>query len=373
MGKKVIVAGNVCLDITPKFLGGKFANINDVLEPGKLVEMGGVTLSSGGVVSNTGLGMKLLGADVILMGKLGNDAFGNMLIDIFSKKGAAEGLIVREDAATSYSIVLAIPGIDRIFLHSPAVNNEFYADDLSDETLKKANLFHFGYPTIMRSMYIDNGKELVDMLTKVKKAGCAVSLDMAAIDPNSEAAKVDWKRILKNTIPLIDFFVPSIEELCYMLDRKRYEEWKRRAVGRDITSFISLEEDIRPLADKCFELGAKVLLLKCGEKGMYLRSAGKEKIEGISDRLALDKSAWADIDIFEKSFVPDKVASATGAGDTSIAAFLTSILNEESPHMCLKLAAATGACCVSEYDALSGLKPLEELKERISRGWAKIE
>ena len=56
-------------------------------------------------------------------------------------------------------------------------------------------------------------------------------------------------------IPLVDFFVPSVEELCFMLDRERFQEWQERAAGRDITEILDVEKDIRPLADRCMELG----------------------------------------------------------------------------------------------------------------------
>ena len=69
--------------------------------------------------------------------------------------------------------------------------------------------------------------------------------------------------------------------------------------------------------------------------------------------------------------VPDRILSGTGAGDTSIAAFLTAMLSGEDPEMCLHLAAAAGASCVAAYDALGGLCSLEELKERIEAGWEK--
>ena len=80
---------------------------------------------------------------------------------------------------------------------------------------------------------------------------------------------------------------------------------------------------------------------------------------------------WSEKEIFEKSYVPDRVRSGTGAGDSSIAAFLTAMLEGCEPEEALHLVAATGACCVTEYDALGGLKPFDELRAKIAAGWAK--
>ena len=62
--KKVIAAGHICLDITPVFPDAKTGRLEDVLSPGKLVEMKEADVHTGGSVANTGLAMKLLGADV---------------------------------------------------------------------------------------------------------------------------------------------------------------------------------------------------------------------------------------------------------------------------------------------------------------------
>ena len=70
--------------------------------------------------------------------------------------------------------------------------------------------------------------------------------------------------------------MPSVEELCYILDKECFYEWQRRAVGRDITEILDVDKDIKPLADKCMRYGAKVLLIKCGAMGMYYRTAEKE-------------------------------------------------------------------------------------------------
>ena len=80
-------------------------------------------------------------------------------------------------------------------------------------------------------------------------------------------------------------------------------------------------------------------------------------------------SSWCGRESFEASYRQDKVLSGTGAGDTCIGAFLSMILRQERPEDALHLAAAAGALCISAYDTLSGLKPLEEMKKMIDQGW----
>ena len=142
-------------------------------------------MHTGGSVANTGLAMKILGADVTLVGKIGNDAFGDMILNILRQYDAAEGMLRSDSFSTSYSVVIAVPGIDRLFLHNPGANNAFRADDIPDGVLKDAVLFHFGYPPIMKAMYEYDGAELVKLMKRVKAAGAATSLDMAAVDAAS--------------------------------------------------------------------------------------------------------------------------------------------------------------------------------------------
>ncbi len=248
---------------------------------------------TGGSVANTGLGLKFLGADVSLMGKVGADPFGDMVRNSLRQYQADKGMIIAEEESTSYSVILAIPGVDRIFLHNPGANDTFRASDISEEALQETALFDFGYPPLMRKMYQKNGKELCQLLQKAKKAGAATSLDMSSIDADAEAGKADWAEILKRIIPYVDFFVPSVEELCYMLDRERFASWQEMAGGQDVTEILDIEKDVRPLAEKCMELGAKVLLIKCGARGMYYRTAAGEKIAQIGRRVHLSVDDWA--------------------------------------------------------------------------------
>jgi len=371
--KKVIVAGHICLDITPIFPNKTVAHLTDILSPGKLLNVEAADVHTGGCVANTGLAMKILGADVTLMGKIGADAFGDMVRSVLRKYNADSGLLIINGETTSYSVILAIPGVDRIFLHNPGANNTFSAEDIPRDVLDETALFHFGYPSLMASMYENEGKELVNMMKFAKEAGAVTSLDFASIDPNSAAGVVDWDEILKRTLPYVDFFVPSVEELCYMLDRSRFYEWQERAAGRDITEILNIERDVIPLADKCMAFGARGLLIKCGASGIYYRTADKGKFDPLCQKLQLDVDEWAGKEGFENSYIPQKVLSGTGAGDTSIAAFLTAMLEGYSLEKTMHLTAATGASCVETYDALSGLKSFEKLQAKIDAGWTKNE
>jgi len=368
--KKAVVAGHICIDITPAFPQKDIRQVSEVLTPGKLIQMDGVNINTGGAVANTGLALKHMGVDVSLMRKIGEDAFGGLVLNYLEKYDAKEGMIISADSDTSYSVVLAIPGIDRIFLHNPGANQTFSFEDLDFSVIGKSSLFHFGYPTLMKKMYQDQGMELGRILKKVKEMGVAVSLDMAALDPESEAGQAEWDKILAEILPYVDFFVPSVEELCYMLDKERYESWQKKADGRDITEVVTMA-DIVPLGQKVMNWGAKVVLIKCGAAGIYYRTAEVSQMEGLCTELNLSLKSWTGKEGVEPSFVPEAVISGTGAGDTCIAAFLASVLKEYDLEKSLQLATAQGACCVAAYDALSGLRTLEQLEEKIQTGWKK--
>lgn len=370
MSGTIISAGHICLDITPVFPAAVEGQpIHELLQPGKLLAMEAADVHTGGSVANTGLALKLLGNDVALMGKIGRDAFGEVVKSIVSFYGAG-GLIEDGNSSTSYSVVLAVPGCDRIFLHNPGANDSFSDADIPENALQDAVLFHFGYPPLMKRMYAENGIELVRIFRRMKEKGIATSLDLAAVDPRSEAGRADWRSILSGVLPYVDFFEPSFEELCFMLDRERYLRLNGR--GGDITDGLDVQAEALPLAAELIGMGCRAVLIKCGTSGMVYKTAGREAFRKIGERLSVDARVWADGEGIQPCFRAETVRSGTGAGDTSIAAFLTAVLRGYGPAECAALAAAEGACCVTEYDALSGLKSIEELDERIRSGWRTI-
>lgn len=369
--KQVICAGHICLDITPAVATEeKYDDISEYLSPGSLVPVREAEIHIGGSVGNTGSAMRKLGADVRMMGKVGDDEFGKLITGRIGDGGDCSELITTKGVPTSYSVILAVPGIDRVILHNSGANDTFAMSDIDLDVVKDACLFHFGYPTLMKEFYQNDGRDLVRMFRAVKKLGTATSADMALISEDSAAARADWETIIRKAVRYIDIFAPSAEELAFLIDRPRYYEWKRKADGRDVTTVIS-EKDIHPLAEKLLGWGAKVILIKCGAAGLYLRTAEKENLRRIGGDLGEYMTEWADIEHFELCYKPRRVVSGTGAGDTCIAAFLCAVLEGCSWMEAVQLAAATGASCVEEYDTLSGIKPFAVLRDKIARGWEK--
>lgn len=363
MRKKIIVAGHISYDITPQLDKDMGKNLSKILKPGKLVNVGKAVAVNGGSVNNTGMALHKFGADVVLMAKVGDDEFGHSIRKKCEEKGAKTCFIEAKNEDTSYTIVLAPPGFDRSFLHFPGTNDTFKFSDLDMDKVRKGYLFHFGYPTLMAGFYENNAKDLIEMYKSVKKEGLITSLDVAAVDPDSKAGKLDWEEILRQVLPYVDIFEPSFEELLCMVDKEGYRKLLERAGEEDVCICLSLEKDIIPAAKKVMKFGASVLLIKCGAAGMYLCTS-----DDASKKLGLC-SEWDNFSYFQKSFKPDRIKSAIGAGDTAIAAFLYGIINNYKPKKAIEIAAATGAMCITEYDTFSGLLTIDELEARINRGW----
>ena len=372
--ERIVVAGHLCPDLTPKFRETPAGSIGEILVPGKLVDVGACVVSTGGSVSNTGLALRGLGVDAVLMGKIGDDGFGSLIQEKLTEYGlpgtSGGGVIVAPGEETSYTIVIAPPGIDRVFIHNPGANDTFVAGDVKYDVLEGAAIFHFGYPPLMEKMFADGGAELTEIFRRSRDTGVTTSLDMALPDPDSPAGRVDWAAILEKTLPFVDLFLPSIEETAFMLDRDGFLA-KREEAGRRGVDIVELftGEDYSHFASTLTGYGAGVVALKSGARGIYVRTA---KSHAFGRAKPGDVSNWADRELFCPSFAVDRVVSATGSGDCAIAGFLAGFLRGETVERTVSVAAACGRLNVQVHDAVSSIVPYEELGPLMA-GWSRAE
>jgi sugar/nucleoside kinase (ribokinase family) len=353
-----VIAGHLCLDIIPDLSAHAAGRFDEVFQPGKLVNVGAASISTGGAVSNTGLAMHRLGIDTRLLAKVGADQLGQVIRQIVASHAPqlANAISSSAETSTSYTVVINPPGCDRCFLHHPGANDDFCADDVRDEDLRDARLFHFGYPPLMAGMFADKGVRLTEIFRRVKDLGLTASLDMALPDPDSPAGRAEWFTILKNTLPYVDIFLPSLDEILYML-------------GRNTKAPLSAQL-LHEVSDELLAMGAKMVGLKLGERGLYLRTASADVLQNMGRARPSDLTAWANHENWFPCFQVT-VVGTTGSGDATIAGFLAALLRDMSPAQAMTVALAVGACNVEAPDALSGIRSWEETLQRINAGWAR--
>ncbi len=354
MAKSAVVAGHICLDMIPQ------VDHHFDLVPGRLYEVGAPTMATGGAVSNTGMTMHILGTPVTLMGKIGADSFGDIVLNVIAKRapGLEKGMTIDKGSVTSYTTVINIPGIDRIFLHCPGANSTYVSADVKWDAVAKADLFHFGYPCFMAGTYAEGGKELKAMYAKAKELGVTTSMDPGMPDANGPAGKVNWKQLLKELLPNLDVFMPSADELLYMICPERFGQ------GDNLTT-----ADLKFLSDELLGMGAAVAAVKMGSRGMFIGTASKERLAAMGRGKPEDLDDWANRQMVFPCYKPTKFMGATGAGDSSIGGFLSAMLRGLKFEDAGLFAAAVGASNVEAADSLSGIRDWGTTMARINAGW----
>jgi sugar/nucleoside kinase (ribokinase family) len=350
---EVAVAGHICLDVIPTFV----AQTQRALQPGTLVKVGPAQFAPGGTVANVGLSLHRLGCRPQLVGRIGDDTFGTTLLGLLREhdERLVTGMRIAAGETTSYSVVINPPGIDRTFLHCPGANDHFGAADVELDWAGIRAL-HFGYPPLMERIVAHDGAELALLLANARAHGVTTSLDMAWPDPESAAGRLDWVALLQRCLPQVDLFMPSAEELVFMLDREHSQEPWHLA-------------QIDALAERCLQLGAAIVVVKLGDQGLLLRSTvNLSRLQTAGAAIAANAAPWRGRHLWAPCFTA-KVAGTTGAGDATIAGFLLALLAQMNPLDALTHAVAVGACSVEATDATSGIPRWEAVQTRIAAGW----
>jgi len=352
----VVVAGYLGVDLLPEFPEDHSVPFAELFRPGKLIETGPLRISLGGAVANTGLALQRFGKRVLLNGLVGQDGLGDTVLQLLGAHDAEAGVRRTDAAETAYGIVIAPPGVDRMFLESTGCNRVFSCDDVDFDAVARSRLFHLGYPPLMERLFLDNGVELERIFARARECGAITSLDMALPDPDTPAGQADWQQILERTLPHVDVFLPSIEELFYMLDRPRFEKCAAMA-DDDIVGAIP-DNAYRELGERLLALGTKIVAIKAGHRGLYLLTGDAE---GVVDRDWSRRTLRIEAAPVEES----RMKNACGAGDAAIAGFLAALLDGLTIDQAGRLAAVAGRDSLYGSDTLEGLRDWDRMLEEL--------
>lgn len=368
---EIVAAGHTCLDLIPAFtIEGKVDKMTDVLVPGKMINMGNCVVVGGGPVTNAGVSIRRLGIKTELIGKVGDDDFGKQIIRWYEEhEGHFKGIHMVKGESTSYTIAICIPGIDRFYLHHCGANDTFCYDDMDFDLVGRSKLMLFGYPPWMKKIYDNTGAELTKILKKTKELGTTTVLDLSLPDVNSPAGQADWKAILTDWIPLSDIMVPSAEEIFYFLYKEKFLEKKAKLGPKESVLDHMTVKEISDLGKDMIKMGTPIAMVKCGCRGLYVRTGDKDQLKKLGAAGCKDLDNWANRELWFPVYQEEKFVGALGSGDSAIAGFLSAFVREHTVESCLRYANAAGSMNVTVPDGLTWNKGFDDLTRRIKAGW----
>lgn len=371
VGKKIIVAGHICLEVTPDPSSVPEESYESLFQPGQAIPSEGVKLAVTGSVPNTALALHQLGVLVSLIGKIGYDEYGRVIQDILRQESPhlVADLVIDPGTPTGHKITQKLPGEDPSQLYSAGANDTFYASDLPRVILDTADIFHFSDPTLMRSIYRGDGAELVSILLRARRAGATTSVELSLPDPTSPAREIDWHLILANSLPLADLVVSDAAALLFMLKPETYDRMWEDAPASFLDNITP--ELLQELSEMVLGYGVKAVMINLGQRGNYLRTNSPAVWQKGGRGLAELSEKWYHRELWAPAFEID--AQETAGGSTgAIAGFLFSIVKGADPETALVMASAVGSCRVKSAGDKGGLSTWEETLARVTQGWGQL-
>jgi len=131
---------------------------------------------AGGAPANVAAAIAALGGSVSMAAKVGDDPFGQHLIELLETMGVDTSLIIKDPHYfTTLAFVSLMNDGERDFYFNRGADKELTISDLSAVHLNEYGIIHFGSATAflpgpLQSTYIE-------LLAKAKQAGCLISFD----------------------------------------------------------------------------------------------------------------------------------------------------------------------------------------------------
>lgn len=295
----------VCLGI---LVADVIARPVDELPHGAVSLMEEVSLHGGGCALNTATGLARLGLSVSVVGKVGEDTFGDFLVELLRERGLdAQGMLRDRATPTSATVVLVDGAGERSFLHLPGANGALTAEELPTDHVFAGRALHVAGALVMPAL---DGVRTAELLAEARRRGVRTSLD-TVFDATGR-----WERV-RPCLPHLDLLTASLPEaqgISGELEPARAAVWFR-------------------------ERGVAEVALKLGPHGCYVAGA---EFEG-------------DVPAFTVHAV-----DGTGAGDAFAAGVLYGRLVGWPLVDAARLGNAAGALATTAIGATEGLLGLEQ-------------
>jgi sugar/nucleoside kinase (ribokinase family) len=283
---------------------------------GRLSLIDSTTLAVGGCAANTAVALARFGATVGVIGRVGEDGFGDFVVASLAREGIDVSAVRRDpERPTSSTVVLVAPDGERSFLHSRGANAGLCEADVDLAAVREARVLHVGGALLLPSL---DGEPLARILADAQDHDVTTTLD-TVFDPTGR-----WIRSIGLALARVDVLLASEAEAAALSGKAAPEEQAEFFLAK----------------------GVNAVALKRGAAGAFVANA----------REALHVAA-----------VPVDAVDTTGAGDAFAAGFVLGVLRGWDLARTAAFAAAAGAACVREVGATAGIRSIagvEALMER---------
>jgi sugar/nucleoside kinase (ribokinase family) len=261
-------------------------------------------VSPGGCGSNVAIGLSALGVNTAIVGRIGVDAAARLITHTWDRVSLDYRYVQRDPKhQTAVSVGLIDKQYQPRFVHTPGANALLSADDLPITRIVNEGVraIHVAGFFVLPGLLDDR---LQEPLYEARSRGIITSLDVVR-SPRMARPNFLWP-----IMPFLDIF------LC-----NAYEAWQ-----------LSGEELYTAAAKKLHSYGAKVVIVKLGEKGCWIESTElSELVSGVQ------------IDAVD----------TTGAGDAFAAGLIASLLQDADLISACRAANQAGARVAAEYGCIS--------------------
>ena len=297
--KNICVIGSLNMDLV--------VNVDTMPKPGQTIIGSNFKEVPGGKGANQAVAMARLNGNVTMIGKVGEDGFGQTLINSLKNDKVDTTYIQTAKGATGVALITVDKNAQNSIVVSPGVNFEVKEDDIDNniEAIKNSDIVVLQLETPLDTIKY--------ALNKAKELNKYTILNPAP------AVKLD-DEIIKN----VDLLTPNETEL-------------------EIISGVSIEteEDIQKASQIMIEKGVKELIVTLGSKGsLYIN---KEK------------------SMFKKAYKVEAV-DTTAAGDSYTGALAVALSQDKGMEEAMDFASKVGALSVLKEGAQSSLPTLEDVE-----------
>jgi sugar/nucleoside kinase (ribokinase family) len=302
----VIVVGELNVDLIMN-------NLHAFPAIGKEVLSGNMNLTLGSSSAIFANNLSCLGANVAFAGKLGEDFFGDMVLQCLGNSGVNTELITRsKKCRTGATVVLNVDN-DRAMVTYPGAMEEMSFRDIPPESLSRARHLHLSSYFLQPALREDVG----DLFREAKQRGLTTSFD-PQYDPQEK-----WDLDLEKILPYVDVFFPNEYEL------------------QQLTGKPDLQQAMDRLA---FFTG--ITAIKRGTEGSVLLYRGNK--------------------IAQPAFFNDRFVDAIGAGDSFNAGFIYRFIQQDPPEACQRFGNLIGAFSTTAAGGTGAFSPAFDIQKMAS-------